>query len=98
MIGHTCVADEHFVPTLLTAYGMADTLDHVGLATFSDWWSRPGDWHPRIFLPGDAPAKQVVHYMRSRVGPAKCGAEASCAFLWPLAEPMAACFCACKVQ
>jgi hypothetical protein len=76
-IGHLCIADEHYVPTLLAAYNMSDSIDHIGLATFTDWWSWPGMFHPRTFFPGDMRARDVVQYMRSRKGVAKCAPQAT---------------------
>lgn len=75
--GHICVADEHFVPTLLSAYGMRDTLDKVGILAFTDWKS-DGGWHPKTFYPGDS--AQAVYTMRTRAGPAGC-APLHCAAL-----------------
>ena len=68
-VGHICVADEHFVPSLLAAYHMKDTYDRVGMFTFVDWKSE-GGWHPKTFYPGDS--LQSVYTMRTRSGPAGC--------------------------
>jgi hypothetical protein len=69
--GHVCVADEHFVATLLTAYGLAATCDGIGLLTFTDW-SHEAQWHPRTFYPGGVSVDQKVRVMRTRGGPPGC--------------------------
>lgn len=61
--GHVCVADEHFVPTLLSAYKLDQQRDGVGVVTFTDWTYSPGSWHPKTFLPGNT--EQDIHIMRS---------------------------------
>lgn len=71
------MADEHYVATLLAAYDMGNTSDHIGLSTFTDWWKVSG-WHPREFHPGDAPVGLLIPYMRSRIGPAKCVSASHC--------------------
>jgi Core-2/I-Branching enzyme len=86
-IGHLCVADEHYVPTLLAAYNMSDLIDHIGLATFTDWWTQPGTWHPRTFFPGDVRARDVVQYMRSRKGVAQCAPRAPLHARAPCGQP-----------
>ena len=68
--GHICVADEHYVASLLSAYKMRDTFDRVGMFTFVDWKS-VGGWHPKTFYPGDS--LQSLYAMRSRSGPPGCG-------------------------
>lgn len=65
--GHICVADEHFVATLLSAYKMKDTFDRIGVFVFVDWKTE-GGWHPRTFYPGDS--MQSLYTMRTRSGPA----------------------------
>lgn len=67
--GHICVADEHYVATLLSAYKMKDTFDRIGILAFTDWKS-DGGWHPKSFYPGDS--MQAIYTMRSRAGPAGC--------------------------
>ena len=61
--GHICVADEHYVATLLSTYKMKDTFDRIGNMAFTDWTS-DGGWHPRTFYPGDS--LKLLHSMRTR--------------------------------
>eukprot|EP00892_Ulva_mutabilis_P004681 jgi/Ulvmu1/2585/UM014_0036.1 len=68
--GHTCVADEHYVATLLASYRMDESRDGIGEMTFVDWSSKDGPWHPRTFYPGNAPA--AIRAMRARSAHAKC--------------------------
>ena len=60
--GHICVADEHFVATVLAVYSFGDTLDGIGQLTFADW--RGSGWHPRTYWPG-ADVLQTVALMRT---------------------------------
>jgi hypothetical protein len=71
--GHLCVADEHYVATVLAVYGMHDSVDGIGLSTFADWYTGS----PRTFGPGQAGVPRVARWMRSRLGPAKCVHERS---------------------
>ena len=81
--GHICVADEHFVASLLSAYKMRDTFDRIGMMTFVDWKS-VGGWHPKTFYTGDV--LQSIYAMRTRSGPAGCARPLTCGTLasWPL--------------
>lgn len=72
--GHICVADEHYVPSLLSAHDMGDTYDRIGMLAFVDWKS-DGGWHPKTFYTGDT--IQALYTMRTRAGPSGCGAPAS---------------------
>ncbi|KAJ9533151.1 hypothetical protein QJQ45_018249 [Haematococcus lacustris] len=47
-----CIADEHYLPTLLASYGLEEQTDCLGLATFADWPRATGS-HPYTFLPAD---------------------------------------------
>ena len=60
--GHICIADEHYLASVLSAYEMKDTLDHIGYLSFTDW-STYGGWHPAAFFPGDS--LKTLHMMRS---------------------------------
>ena len=71
--GRTCVADEHYIASLLAAYGMDESRDGIGELTYVDWSSRDGPWHPRTFYPGNAAAS--IHAMRARSPSAKCAAH-----------------------
>ena len=62
--GHVCVSDEHYVPTLLAAYGLEDQRDGIGATTFTDWASSQGSWHPKTFHPGNA--VEDIYSMRRR--------------------------------
>jgi hypothetical protein len=64
-IGHACVADEHYIPTLLAAYGLDKSRDGVGCLTYADWTYRGGaTWHPRTFPPSNP--SYTVASMRSK--------------------------------
>eukprot|EP00892_Ulva_mutabilis_P001781 jgi/Ulvmu1/11603/UM008_0004.1 len=63
-----CVADEHFLATLLAAYGMAGSLDRMGRLTYTNWAG--GGWHPETFYPGDA--VEYIARMRSVSDAAMC--------------------------
>lgn len=54
LYGHICIADEHYVPTLLAAYKLNEQRDEIGVTTFTDWMSEQGSWHPKTFHPGNA--------------------------------------------
>jgi Core-2/I-Branching enzyme len=70
-LGHVCVADEHYVATVLSAYRTQAQRDGIGLLTFTDWKTK-GGWHPRTFYPGEGDARALVQLMRSRGGPRGC--------------------------
>lgn len=68
--GHTCVADEHYIATLLAVYSLDQSRDGIGELTYTDWSSADGPWHPRTFHPGHAPG--AIQAMRGRSNHAKC--------------------------
>jgi hypothetical protein len=61
-MGHICVADEHFVATLMAVYGQDNARDNVGSLTYNNWKDSTG-WHPRTFYPGNP--KAGIREMRS---------------------------------
>jgi hypothetical protein len=71
--GHLCIADEHFVATLLAAYGLDQQRDGVGRLTYTDWLSSQGAWHPKTFYPGDA--FPSLYTMRSVSAATQCAPQ-----------------------
>lgn len=63
-----CVADEHFVATLLSTYYMTESIDRIGRLTYTDWQS--GGWHPATFYPGNV--TDHIAQMRSVSDAAMC--------------------------
>jgi hypothetical protein len=63
--GHGCVADEHFIASLLATYAQDESRDNVGFLTHTNWLDSSG-WHPLTYYPGDVMAH--VYAMRS-LGP-----------------------------
>lgn len=66
-----CVADEHYVASLLSAHDMAESIDRLGRVTFTEWGA--GGWHPATFYPGDA-AEHIVQ-MRGSSDTAMCASR-----------------------
>lgn len=65
-----CVADEHYLPTVLNAYGMDASVDHLGQLTYVNW--EHASWHPMTFYPGNV--TDYASRMRTQDGAARCAA------------------------
>lgn len=65
-----CVADEHYTATLLNAYFMEESVDHLGRLTFTNW--ARGGWHPETFYPGNV--TEYIVRMRTSDGAERCAA------------------------
>lgn len=63
-----CVADEHYIATMLNAYGMEASIDHLGQLTYVSWEKRT--WHPTTFFPGNV--TEYARRMRTLDGAAQC--------------------------
>lgn len=68
-----CIADEHYLPTMLAVYDMTQSVDRLGHLTYTNWAA--GGWHPETFYPGDA----TTHIARMRT----VSEESMCAPLPP---------------
>lgn len=69
-----CVADEHFVATLLSAYYMTESIDRIGRLTYTDW--QGGGWHPATFYPGNV--TRHIAQMRGVSDAAMCAPPLLC--------------------
>lgn len=52
-----CVADEHYVPTVLAVHGLDNETDCQGQNTHAEW--RTGEWSPHSYTPEEVP-RQIM--------------------------------------
>ncbi|CAD7702190.1 unnamed protein product [Ostreobium quekettii] len=62
MTRSACVADEHFIPTLLASYGISNQTDCIGRPTWVEWPNK--GFHPKTFKPDETNVKLIKRIQR----------------------------------